>query len=141
MSSTNQLQPNQSSNAFQAIRHDWAPYVVQSGPMGDGWHIVLTFRNGYSASIICHQYSYGIEMAVMRDGVIVYDTPITSDVLGWLTPNTLNYNLHELQKLPQPKLTSTKLSKLDKFKLTLFILFVLMCGIVGTLLSNAGLQR
>ncbi len=151
----------QSRNAFEEIKHDWAPYVVESGPMSRGWHIVLTFRNGYSALITCHdEYSYGIEMAVMRDGVIVYDIPITDDVLGYLTPNMLNYNLHELQGLPKfaettpktlnmttklknipRKVLGNKMSKRELFQVIVIWVFVVACGIVGTLLSNAGLQR
>ena len=42
-------------------------------------------------SVIRHEGSYGgrlglFELAVLRDGNIVYDTPVAGDVLGWLTP-------------------------------------------------------
>lgn len=49
------------------------------------------FPNGYGASVVRHQYSYGAddglwELAVLgRDGHLTYDTDITNDVEGWLT--------------------------------------------------------
>jgi hypothetical protein len=55
----------------------------------NGYHKVFKFDNGYSASVICHFGTYGgdkglFEVAVMKDGEIVYDTPVTNDVVGWL---------------------------------------------------------
>lgn len=51
---------------------------------------MVDFKNGYSASVSCHEFSYGgdqglFEIAVMHNGEIDYTTPITSDVLGYLT--------------------------------------------------------
>ena len=48
------------------------------------------FTNGYGISIIKHDGSYGHEqdlweIAVLKDGELCYDTPITSDVEGWLS--------------------------------------------------------
>ena len=54
-------------------------------------HIVVKCANGYRASIIHNRMSNGYsagkyELAVMdSDGEFVYDTPITHDVLGYLT--------------------------------------------------------
>lgn len=47
----------------------------------------LTFDNGYTASIVRGFGTYGnesglYEMAVMHDGNLVYDTPVTDDVIG-----------------------------------------------------------
>lgn len=47
------------------------------------------FPNGFGASVISHIYSYGgdrglWELAVTKDGSINYNTPITSDVIGYL---------------------------------------------------------
>ena len=55
----------------------------------NGYHKVFKFDNGYGASVICHFGTYGgdkglFEVAVMKDGEIVYDTPVTNDVVGWL---------------------------------------------------------
>jgi hypothetical protein len=50
---------------------------------------VYKFDNGYSASVVSNAMTYGgneglFEVAVMKDGKIVYDTPVTNDVVGWL---------------------------------------------------------
>lgn len=55
---------------------------------GDQWK--FNFPNGYGASVIRNQYSYGgpegfFELAVFLGGELCYTTPITNDVLGWLT--------------------------------------------------------
>lgn len=51
----------------------------------------VDFDNGYALSIVSHQHSYGgadgnFEIAVLRadNGQLIYDTPITHDVLGHL---------------------------------------------------------
>ena len=48
------------------------------------------FENGYSVSVISGLRSYGgdrglYELAVMHGGELIYDTPITKDVLGHLS--------------------------------------------------------
>lgn len=59
--------------------------------MVDGYKQTFHFANGFGASVICNKHSYGghkglFEVAVLnRDGEISYDTPITTDVVGWLT--------------------------------------------------------
>jgi hypothetical protein len=50
---------------------------------------VYKFDNGYSASVVSNAMTYGgneglFEVAVLKDGKIVYDTPVTNDVVGWL---------------------------------------------------------
>lgn len=65
-----------------------------------------TFPNGYTVSVVCHSYSYGgdaglYELAVMRGGRIVYDTPITDDVLGHLTEDDVSAVMREVQELPK----------------------------------------
>ena len=51
---------------------------------------VYKFDNGYGASVVSHGGSYGgkeglFEIAILdKNGHITYDTPISSDVIGWL---------------------------------------------------------
>lgn len=47
-------------------------------------HHVYQFSNGYHASVIHGEYSYGLELAIFKDGEICYDTPITDDVVGYI---------------------------------------------------------
>ena len=55
-----------------------------------GLQYTAYFKNGYGIDIVKHNGSYGREdnkweIAVMKDGECNYDTPITNDVIGWLT--------------------------------------------------------
>ena len=71
----------------------------------DGKHAVITFDNGYGASVICTPYSYGgksglYELAVLgKDGRLCYDTPITNDVLGYLTEQDVTDVMKQIQDL------------------------------------------
>lgn len=72
------------------------------------YHNVITFANGYSASIVSSAMSYGgskglFEIAVMFDNVIVYDTPVTSDVVGFLDFAGVAKTLKEIEALPSRK--------------------------------------
>jgi hypothetical protein len=68
----------------------------------------IFFKNGYGASVICTPYSYGgtkglYEVAVLKGGkdeaCLTYDTPITDDVLGYLSEQEVEKVLNEIQKL------------------------------------------
>jgi hypothetical protein len=66
---------------------------------------VIEFENGYSASIVSHALSYGgrhglFEVAVLHDGEIVYDTPITNDAIGWLDFAGVAGILKDIEELP-----------------------------------------
>ena len=77
--------------------------------INNGVGLVIDFDNGYGASIVCHDRSYGgpfeigksnlYELAVLHDGHLCYDTPITADVLGWQTIEGINEILKEIEKL------------------------------------------
>lgn len=65
----------------------------------------LKFPNGYTASVVRGTNTYGgpiglYELAVLHDGAIVYDTPVTSDVLGHLTEGDVTERLNEVSMLP-----------------------------------------
>ena len=55
----------------------------------NNYHKEYKFDNGYGASVVCNSGSYGVqdglfEVAILKGDDICYDTPITSDVVGWL---------------------------------------------------------
>ena len=65
----------------------------------------IEFENGYSASIISHDYSYGgqsglFEVGVLHDGILVYDTPVTKDTIGWLDFAGVAGILKDIEELP-----------------------------------------
>ena len=65
----------------------------------------IMFDNGYGASVIRHQHSYGgknglYELAVLdNDGKLTYDTPVTNDVIGYLSPKEVTDYLIQIQDL------------------------------------------
>lgn len=70
----------------------------------DDVHALITFDNGYGASIICASFSYGgkaglYELAVTKDGDLCYTTPITNDVLGWLNEQEVEQILTNIKNL------------------------------------------
>ncbi|QDP60819.1 MAG: hypothetical protein Tp152DCM46671_1 [Prokaryotic dsDNA virus sp.] len=76
---------------------------------------VSLFKNGYGVSIICSEYSYGLELAVLEwEGTwddekdapkevktynITYNTPITDDVVGHLNADTLKETVDKVKAL------------------------------------------
>ena len=94
---------------FPGIKYAY-PYVNFSR-LGGGVHIL--FGNGYGASIIIDNFaSYGgssglYELAVMNVDPntkelrgIDYSTPITNDVLGYLSLDDVKKYLRQIKKLP-----------------------------------------
>ena len=85
---------------------------VPTEPFLDGIKSLLHFENGYGVSVVKHKYSYGngkglYEMAIMnKDNDIVYNTPITEDVLGYLTEDDVSNYMIKVQKL-EKKVEST----------------------------------
>jgi hypothetical protein len=66
---------------------------------------IVQFPNGYGASIVQGEHTYGgkdglYELAVFgEDGHITYDTPITDDVLGYLTEQDVEDTLNKIKDL------------------------------------------
>jgi hypothetical protein len=81
-------------------------------PRAGGFQVLFRFRNGYGASVIQHDMSYGresgqYELAVARwngddddDWSICYTTDVTSDVLGYLESSDVRSVLDRLGNLP-----------------------------------------
>jgi len=78
---------------------------LPNNPINEGIQYHFKADNGYGASIVKHSFSYGREddkweLAVIgKDGHICYDTPITSDVLGWLSDEEVNETLQKIADL------------------------------------------
>jgi hypothetical protein len=77
----------------------------QQHPMGVGQQCIVQFSNGYGASIVKGEHTYGgkdglYELAVFgQDGHITYDTPITNDVLGYLSEEDVEKILTDIKNL------------------------------------------
>jgi hypothetical protein len=91
------LQENTSrgANAFAVFTRG-----IQAG-LGHQWK--FGFPNGYQASVIDDGYGHEsgrYELAVMHEGSIVYDTPVTDDVLGFLSEDEVVAALDQIAALP-----------------------------------------
>ena len=77
----------------------------QPHPMGMRQQCIVQFPNGYGASIVKGEHTYGgkeglYEMAVFgKDGHISYDTPVTDDVLGYLSEEAVEKTLTDIKNL------------------------------------------
>lgn len=92
-------------------------YIVEPTSIGfkemGGINYKFVFENGYGASVIRHYGTYGweeglFELAVLREETknnynLCYTTPITDDVLGWLTDEQVCENLEKIKKLESIK--------------------------------------
>ena len=73
--------------------------------MGEGQHGLIFFPNGYGVSVVSHTYSYGgkdglFEVAVLgKDGDLTYDTPVTNDVIGYLSEKGVSDVMKQVQEL------------------------------------------
>ena len=74
-----------------------------------GRQVVFKFPNGYGASLIQTPFSYGgtdgkYEVGVVQfdgdDFKLTYETPITNDVLGYLTEAEVLKTLTDIKALP-----------------------------------------
>lgn len=66
----------------------------------------MFFPNGYGISVIKNNRSYGgkdglYEVGVLDNkGDLCYDTPVTDDVIGWLSEDDVSRVMREVQELP-----------------------------------------
>ena len=82
---------------------------VREREVNGGVQHVFRFDNGYGASVVRHNFSYGgdnglWELAVTEyegdDWSLTYKTPITQDVEGYLTHSDVMSLLNKIEKLP-----------------------------------------
>lgn len=83
-------------------------YLLEENEINNGVQKLYKFENGFGASVISHDYSYGgkqglWELAVLEfngeDWSLTYDTEITSDVLGHLSEEEVEGILNEIKQL------------------------------------------
>ena len=78
---------------------------IELGQYLNGVSARMMFENGYGVSVVCHSSSYGgksglYELAVLdADGELTYDTPVTGDVIGYLTPEGVTEKMAFVQVL------------------------------------------
>ena len=99
------------------VRSKHIPALVRQ--QNPGAHLVFRFPNGYGASLVVGTLGAygGLEMAVLvwestakgdDDYHLCYDTPITDDVLGYLTRDELEPLLDSIAALPAAVLAVTQ---------------------------------
>lgn len=84
---------------------------IERNEVNGGTQDVYQFPNGYGASVVRHEFSYGgpegkYELAVLRflgygERTLTYDTPITDDVIGWLSDDEVQKTLSDIAALPE----------------------------------------
>lgn len=80
--------------------------------LNGGVQKLFKFGNGYGASVVSHEFSYGGDKGLWELAVVLissdgdalkwsinYDTHITSDVLGWLTWDQVEETLKQIEEL------------------------------------------
>jgi hypothetical protein len=71
-----------------------------------GWQKIFEFPTGYGASVVVHDFSYGLELALLDEsGNITQHPDITDDVAGFLNVDSANDLLEKIAKLPKKVLT------------------------------------
>ena len=83
------------------------PIITRS--LHGGAQKLYRFANGYGASVVRNEFSYGgwdgkWELAVIKwvgeDFDLVYDTPVTDDVIGRCDDDDIAALLDEIERLP-----------------------------------------
>lgn len=74
--------------------------------MNVGYQKFVEFDNGYTASIVSNDMSYGsdrglFEIAILYNDDMVYDTGLTEDVIGFLDFDGVIQTLDNIRKLPR----------------------------------------
>ena len=78
---------------------------INDAPFMVGKRSRIHFENGFGVSVVSHSYSYGgrdglYEVAVLdSNNELTYDTPVTSDVIGYLTEEDVTDVMKQVQDL------------------------------------------
>ncbi len=78
---------------------------INDTPFMVGKKARMSFDNGYGVSVVSHTYSYGgkkglYEVAVLgSDGDLTYETPVTNDVIGYLSEKGVSDVMKKVQEL------------------------------------------
>jgi hypothetical protein len=90
---------------FKDLEFNSFPPIEGMDVNRDGVYARIMFENGLGASVIKTSFSYGgknglYELAVLdTDGEITYDTDVTDDVIGFLTPEQVTETMAFIQVL------------------------------------------
>jgi hypothetical protein len=75
-------------------------------PAFGGSQVIYRFKNNYGASVVSNKISHGLELAVLKfsgphitDYNVCYETPVTNNVIGHLTPESLEEILNRISEL------------------------------------------
>lgn len=95
-------------NTIQTL-NEFSKYEIPKSSMTVGLQNKYRFPNNYGASLIYAPGSYGLELAVLDfsvnpNGDLIYDTPITNDVLSYLTWEQVADVLIVIKRLPSNRL-------------------------------------
>jgi len=80
-------------------------FPINDAPFMVGKKARMHFDNGFGVSVVSHSYSYGgrdglYEIAVLdSDDNLTYDTPVTNDVIGYLTEEDVTDVMKQVQDL------------------------------------------
>jgi hypothetical protein len=78
--------------------------TFKSAGSGRSIQAIIMFENGYGISVVQGDHTYGgsiglYEIAVLDKEGLNYDTPITNDVIGYLTEPEVSDYMIKIQKL------------------------------------------
>jgi hypothetical protein len=79
--------------------------MINDTPFMVGKKARMSFDNGYGVSVVSHTYSYGgkkglYEIAVLdSEGDLTYETPVTNDVIGYLSEKGVSDVMKKVQEL------------------------------------------